>query len=55
MSQEPWSFKKLQEKSKSIVVDKSLKKNTYLEQIENEQAKRKKPGIGTYSLEKSFK
>lgn len=49
-SQQPWSFKKQQEKSKHIKVDQKLKKNTYLQQIENEQQKRKKPGIGTYSL-----
>ena len=40
--------------SKNIKIDKDLKKNTYLEQIENEQTKRKKPGVSTYSLEKSL-
>ena len=54
-SQEPWDFKKAHEKGKSIKIDKDLSKNTYIEQIEREQKNRKKPGIGTYSIEKSIK
>lgn len=40
---------------KSRKVNQKLIKNTHLEQIEREQSKRKKPGIGTYSIEKSLK
>ena len=54
-SNSPWSFEKEQRISKHRNLDPKLRKNTYLEQIETEQKNRKKPGICTYSLEKSMK
>ena len=50
----PWSFERELRMAKNRTVDPKLKKNTYLEQIEAEQKKWKKPGVGAYSLEKSI-
>lgn len=41
--------------SKFRKIDKKLIKRTFLEDIEQEQKSRKKPGVCTYSLEKSQK
>lgn len=50
-----WETEKLKKFSQRRKVDLSLKKNTYIEQIETQQLKRKSPGISTYKLQKSMK
>ena len=50
-----WSSEKDKKKGASLKIDPKLTKNTYIEQIENNQKNRKQPGVCTYSIEKSFK